>query len=70
MPGGQAHGLVAHRSVGNEDRGLGGIFAAPRQQLRAISLDRGALAAIGRRTMEPRRYRAYPACDRRAPQLG
>ena len=55
MTCGQTHGLVTHRSIGDENGGVGVIGAAARQQFRAVPLDRGAVAAVGRGAVEARR---------------
>ncbi len=60
--------LVAHGAVGDEQRGVGAIGAAARDELGAVDLERGALAAIGRRAVEARGQRADAPGNGRAPQ--
>jgi len=69
MPGGQTHGLVAHRSIGNENSRVGAIGKAARQQFRAVLLDGRSMAAVGRRAVEAWRDFADQAGRGAAPQL-
>jgi len=69
MPGSQTHGLVAHRSIGNENDRVDTVGAAARQQLRAIPVEGSSTAAVRRRAVEPRRDFAYPARRCAAPQF-
>jgi hypothetical protein len=46
VPGDQTHGLVAHRSEGDEDRRVHRIFAAEPQHLRRVDVVRLALAVL------------------------
>jgi len=67
MPGGQTHGLVAHRSIGNKNGGISSVGATSRQQFRAVGSDRRSLAAVGRHSVKARGHRADPACRRTPP---
>jgi hypothetical protein len=69
MPGGQTHGLLAHRSIGDENGGIGLVGTATRQQLRTIPLNGCSMAAVGRRAVEARRDFADPASLGATPQL-
>ena len=63
MPRDEAHRLVADRAVRHQDRRIGAVLAAAREQLRGIDLERDALAAIGRRAVKARgRPPIRPAC--------
>lgn len=53
IAGNQTHGLVADRSECHQDRRINTVFAAPFQNLRAVSFDRPVLAVIGRHTVKP-----------------
>ena len=68
QPRDQADGLVADRAIGDQDRGVGAVCLAARDDLGAVDLDRRALAAVGRRAVETRRQRADPARRGGAPQ--
>ena len=50
--GGKADTLMADRAIGDEEGGVDLIGKAARHELRAIGLERDAMAAIGRRAME------------------
>jgi len=50
--------LVAHGAVGNQQRGVGAVFPAARDEFGRVDLERRALAAIGRRPVEARGGRA------------
>jgi hypothetical protein len=69
VPGGQTHGLVAHRSVGDEDGGIDPILAAARQQFGAVLFEGAAVAAVCRHAVEAPRNLADRACRGAAPQL-
>jgi hypothetical protein len=67
MPCGQTHGLVAHRSIGDENGRFGRVAAAARQQLGQSLSSVGRLRFVGApwsRATSPIR----PGC-RAAPQL-
>src|SRR4029079_15979836 len=52
VSGDQTHGLVADGSSRHQQSGVVLVLPAARQDLRRIGLDRYALAAVGRRTVE------------------
>ena len=52
VTGGQTHGLVTHRSNRDENDGVDLVFAHPRQELRAVLVEGGAMAAVGRSAVE------------------
>ena len=60
----QTHGLVTHRSEGNEQGDVGLVFATTRDDLRGILLDGSTLAVICRHTMKALGQRTNPTrCD-------
>ena len=65
----ETHGLVAHRSIGDENGRLDAVGAAARQEFGAVLVEGRAVAAICRRAVEARRDLADPACRRTTPQL-
>ena len=69
MPGDQADGLVAHRAVRHQHRGIHLIFQAAREDFRCVGLDGDAMAAVGRCAEEARRDFADPARSSQPLQL-
>ena len=64
MPRDQTHGLMTHGSVGGDDGRIDIHPAHMRQDVHAILLDRGFLAAIRRRADELFRQPANPPLGR------
>ena len=66
---GEADALVADGAVGEEQRRIDAIGLAARHQLRAVDLQRHAVAAVGGQPVKARRNRADAPARGRAPQL-
>ena len=66
---GEAQCLVTDGTVGNQDRGVGAVCLAPRDDLRTILLERHAMASIRRRAVEARRNGTDAAFGRASAQL-
>ena len=59
--GGEADALVADGTVGDEDGRIDAVGLAARHDLRAVDLERDAVAAVGRQAVKARRERADAA---------
>jgi hypothetical protein len=68
--GGERDALVAHRAVGGEDGGIDAVVPAAGHDLRAVDLERDAMAAVGRQAVKARRDRADATALGGAVQLG
>src|SRR5262249_57552211 len=66
----QADALMTHWAVGNQDRGVDRVGLVASHDLRAVSLERDPVAAIGRQTVKAWSNRADAAACRPRPQLG
>ena len=68
MPGGQRRRLMADRTVGHDNGGVGLVLAQAGQHIRAIAGQGRRLGSVGRQAVEAGRHAADPAPRRRPPE--
>ena len=69
MPGRQTHGLVTHRSIGDENSDVGTVRAAACQEFGAVLSECRAVAAVRRHAVKARRDLPDPARCSAAPRF-